>query len=307
MKALRHGILDDGEYLQQSGIAMAEFRRMYETALNEFRRGLLFYYFSTSDRTQHMFWRTMDPRHPAHDPNLTRDYGSVIEQCYLTSDELVAQALEACDGDTTLIVLSDHGFSPYYRSFNLNTWLAQNDYLAARAAWGPESDIFSNADWYNTLAYGIGFNALYLNLLGREVYGVVGPDERGTLLRQLADELRAVRDPETGERVIANVYLADEIYAPDQAEHAPDLIIGYARGYRCSDGSVLGEVSDLLVEDNLDKWSGDHCIDRSAVPGILLANKPIQAEHPALPDVTASVLSEFQVEKSGKMSGEPVW
>ena len=307
VKALRQDILDDGEYLQQSGIAMGEARRMYEAALDEFRRGLLFYYFSTSDRTQHMFWRTMDPRHPAHEPRLRKEYGSVIEDCYRTSDELVGDALEACDGDTTLIVLSDHGFAPYYRSFHLNTWLAENHYLAGLAAWKPGADIFSNGDWANTLAYGLGFNGLYLNLIGREPYGLVGPEEKHMLARQLADELLAVRDPDTGARVIENVHLAEEVYSSDQAAKAPDLIVGYAHGYRCSDDSVLGEISDRLVEDNRDKWSGDHCVDRSLVPGILFTNKPIRAEAPALPDVTASALAEFGVPKPEDMSGNPIW
>ena len=305
VKALRHGILDDGEYLQQSEIVMSEARGMYESALNEFSRGLLFYYFSTTDRTQHMFWRTMDPRHPAHDPRLAAEFGSVIEACYRTSDELVGQALEACDDDTTLIVLSDHGFAPYYRSFNLNTWLAEKGYLAGRGLSDPDASIFSHADWYNTVAYALGFNALYLNLQGREPYGTVIPDEREALARHLADELRRVRDPETGDRVIENVYLAPEVYSDDTKEHAPDLVVGYARGYRCADQSVLGEATDWLVRDNRDKWSGDHCIDRSLVPGMLLSNKPLEAEQPALPDVTAAVLAEFG--HTPDASRKPLW
>jgi predicted AlkP superfamily phosphohydrolase/phosphomutase len=307
VKALRHGVLDDGEYLQQSGIALGEARRMYESELNEFGRGLLCYYFSTTDRTQHMFWRTADPRHPAYDARLAREYGSVIEECYRTADELVGQALEATDGDTTLIVLSDHGFAPFYRTFNLNTWLSENGYLAGIQPWDFSSDIFSNADWGNTAAYGIGFNGLYLNLEGREGQGAITAGQREMLARRLSEELRSVRDPDTGERVIGQVYLTEDTYLSAIPERQPDLVIGYARGYRCSDASVLGEVTEELVADNKDKWSGDHCIDRSAVPGILLTNRGIRAEVPGLPDVAATVLSEFGVEGPGDISGEPIW
>ncbi len=307
VKALRQGVLDDEEYLQQSGLAFDEERRMFDFALKEFKRGLLFYYFATSDRTQHMFWRTMDPRHPAYDPRVAAKLGRVIEDCYIDCDTVVGRALEACDKDTTLIVLSDHGFAPYYRSFHLNTWLARNDYLAGVEPWSKGSDIFGNADWSNTFAYGIGFNSVYFNLQGREPYGTVGPDERSLLARQLADELRKVRDPDTGARVIEEVHLAEEVYSKDQAAHAPDLVVGYAHGYRCSDESVLGELSDQLTEDNRDKWSGDHCVDRSLVPGILLTNKPIAAEAPDLTDLTATVLAEFGVAKPEEMSGRSIW
>jgi predicted AlkP superfamily phosphohydrolase/phosphomutase len=217
----------------------------------------------------------------------------VIEDCYRISDELVGSALEACDNDTTLIVLSDHGFAPYYRSFNLNTWLAENGYLAGHNLEDRDASIFSHADWYNTLAYALGFNALYLNLQGREPYGAVSPNERETLARQLADELRRVRDPETGGRVIEEVHLAEDVYSRDVKGHAPDLVVGYARGYRCADGSVLGDLGERLIEDNRDKWSGDHCIARSLVPGILLSNQPLQVEQPSIPDVTAAVLADF--------------
>ncbi len=307
VKALRQGVLDDEEYLHQSGLAFDEENRMFDLALNEFDRGLLFYYYATSDRTQHMFWRTMDPRHPAYDPKVAAKFGHAIEQCYLDCDAVVGRALEACDKDTTLIVLSDHGFAPYYRSFHLNTWLARNDYLAGVEPWSKGSDIFGNADWSNTFAYGLGFNSIYINLQGREPYGIVGPEERTMLAQQLAEELRAVRDPDTGARVIEAVHLAEKVYSKDQAAHAPDLVVGYAFGYRCSDESVLGELSDRLTEDNLDKWSGDHCVDRSLVPGILLTNKSITAEAPALTDLTATVLAEFGVSKPEEMSGKPIW
>jgi predicted AlkP superfamily phosphohydrolase/phosphomutase len=307
VKALRQGVLDDEEYLHQSDICFGEERRMWESALHAFRRGLLFYYFATSDRTQHMFWRTMDPRHPAYDPKVAAKLGGVLPECYVDCDAVVGQAMEALDADTTLIVMSDHGFAPYYRSFHLNRWLADRGYLAGVEAWSAEQDIFGNADWQSTLAYGIGFNSLYLNLEGREAYGVVGKDERGMLLRQLADELRDVRDPETGDRVVEAVYLAEEAYSSDQVAQAPDLVIGYARGYRCSDQSVLGEVSARTTEPNLDKWSGDHCADRTVVPGILLCSRRIAAERPDLRDVTATVLAEFGVKKPEEMAGEPVW
>jgi predicted AlkP superfamily phosphohydrolase/phosphomutase len=306
VKALRHEILDDEEYLQQSDIAFGEEKRMYELALNELERGLLFYYFATTDRTQHMFWRLMDPRHPAHDPRLAKKVGPVMEECYRAADGLVGQAMEACDGDTTLIVMSDHGFAPYYRSFNLNTWLARNDYLLGVGPWEPGGDIFRNADWRNTLAYGLGFNSLYFNMQGREPYGMVGRDERPLLAAQLAEELCKVRDPETGDRVIDQVYVAEEVYSSPPVGHAPDLVIGYARGYRCSDESVLGEITETLIEDNLDKWSGDHCIDRSRVPGILLANRPIAAAAPSLIDLTATIMAEFGVDPIREMTGRPV-
>jgi predicted AlkP superfamily phosphohydrolase/phosphomutase len=303
VKALRHGILDEDEYLHQSGITVDEARRMYERSLHTLRRGLLFSYFSFTDRTQHMFYRAMDPRHPAYSPELARKYGPEIENCYRQADELVGQAREAADANTTLIVLSDHGFAPFYRAFSLNTWLAQNGYLEGKGPWNGASDLLSNADWPNVAAYGIGFNALYLNLRGREGAGSVDPGERDSLLRRLSEELLQARDPQTGARVISRVSPVGRFHP----ERAPDLIIGYARGYRCSDESVLGGVPMRLLQDNNDKWSGDHCGDRALVPGVLFSNKPIAAEAPSLLNVAASVLSEFGLTAPREMEGRTIW
>ena len=305
-QALSDGLLDDGEYLHQAGLVFSEARRAWESVLNDFDRGLLFYYFGTTDRNQHVFWRTMDRKHPCYEPKLAARYGSVVEDCYRVSDELAGQALAACNPNTTLIVLSDHGFAPFYRKVELNTWLMKKGYLAMRRS-ADGANLCQEADWRHTYAYAIGLNAVYLNVIGRERQGSVPPEHRLTIARRLASELRDLRDPLTGERPIANVYLTDDIYSEKQPELTPDLIVGYARGYRCSTASALGVVTSEPLADNDGKWSGDHCIDTAAVPGLMLSNKPLKAERPALQDVAGAVLSEFGLQAPKEMQGEPIW
>ena len=307
VKALRSGVLDDAEYLHQVHGSVDEEVRLYGSALNEFRRGLLCYYFSATDRHQHMFWRTMDPRHPAYTPQAAREYGDVIDKTYEMSDRLVKMALDAADRDTTVLVMSDHGFAPYYRFFHVNGWLAQNGYLVGTGPWEGEAGIYSdNVQWSATRAYAVGFNAVYLNLLGREANGFVSETEREALIQQLSQELLGARDPDTGARVVSQVYTRRD-FAAEVPDRAPDLIVGYASGYRCADSSVLGGVAGPLVEDNRDKWSGDHCIDRALVPGMLLTSKAARAQSPGLADVTATLLAEFGAEPSAGMIGKPIW
>jgi predicted AlkP superfamily phosphohydrolase/phosphomutase len=307
VKALRSGVLDDAEYLQQVHGSVEEEVRMYESALHEFRRGLLCYYFSATDRHQHMFWRTIDPKHPAYNAKAAREYGPVIETTYEMSDRLVKMALEAADGETTLIVMSDHGFGPYYRSFNVNAWLAQNGYLVGNGPWEEEAGLYSdNMQWGATRAYAVGFNAVYLNLQGREANGSVGEAERAGLVKQLSQDLLRARDPETGAPIVSRVYTRAD-FASEAPDRAPDLVVGYASGYRCADASVLGGAAGPVVEDNRDKWSGDHCIDRALVPGMCVASKQLTADAPGLADVTATLLAEFGVRPPREMIGKPMW
>ena len=66
---------------------------------------------------------------------------------------------------------------------------------------------------------------------------------------------------------------------------APDLIIGYARGYRASWETCLGDLTPDVLLDNESAWSADHCADALEVPGVLFSNRPLRAGDPSLVDV----------------------
>jgi hypothetical protein len=305
--ALGAGALNEDEYLHQSCQVVAETRRVYTDLLQERRAGVVFCYFGTTDRTQHMFWRMIDPSHPAYDPQRARTYAGVIDDCYRLSDELAGDALEASDEHTSVLVFSDHGFAPFYRRFNLNRWLAENGYLVLRSQSRPGAALSESADWGATTAYGIGLTGLYVNVQGREGHGTVPPDRRREMAVRLATDLRQLRDPVTGARVIAHVYVAEEVYSSIDLEAVPDLIVGYARGYRCSNTSALGVPEGEVLQDNINAWSGDHCIDRDAVPGVLFSSRPLRVERPALPDIAASALAAFGREVPQEMTGKSMW
>jgi len=149
--------------------------------------------------------------------------------------------------DAALIVMSDHGFSTFDRAVNLNTWLLEQG-LLARAADGK-------IDWANTKAYAIGLNALYLSGADRD-------DVRRRLLEW--------RDPQGDRQIVEAVSVTHP--APANRAVAPDLIVGYAPGYRGSWATGLGEVPGTDLEDNNDAWIADHCINAADVPGVLFTN-----------------------------------
>ena len=173
-KALTSDVLDQAEFVDQAELVSEEFQRMYEHLLGDFEDGLLFYYFGFIDQVSHVLWHTTDPEHPAHDPERDAPFAGVIEQQYLRADSIVGRTLEELGDDGMLIVMSDHGFTSWRRSFNLNTWLKENGYLSlVDPARQGEADYFGNVDWSRTQAYALGFSGLYVNLRGRELLGVV--------------------------------------------------------------------------------------------------------------------------------------
>lgn len=298
-KGLREGVFTRDEFLTQARMAGDENRRQFRYVLDGFTDGLLFYYFGNVDQIAHMMWRARDSGHPAYDAAADAEYAEVVDELYVGLDRIVGETLEALGADDTLIVLSDHGFTSWRRSFHLNTWLREQGFLTlANPSREDDPGFFGNVDWSRTRAYGIGLNGLYINLQGRESNGAVAPADRERVMNEIRDGLLQTIDPKTGERAITKVYRREDVYSDaGYFDRAPDLVVGYAKGTRGSDESALGGIPKEVIVDNADAWSGDHCMDHEAVPGVLLSNRPLRKLAPSLQTLAAAVLAEFGVEE----------
>lgn len=209
---------------------------------------------------------------------------------------MVGETLDRMESRDMLVVMSDHGFASWRRTFHLNSWLEQTDYLALKDPDDRTSSLLGNVDWSRTRAYGLGLNGLYINLAGREQHGIVSDRARDSLVREIAAKLLQVIDPKTGQPAITKVYNRDQVLdRVTQPSLAPDLIVGYAKGTRVSSQSAIGAVPAEVMVDNLDEWSGDHCMDHDAVPGILLSSRPLRRRASTLQELASALLAEFSI------------
>jgi predicted AlkP superfamily phosphohydrolase/phosphomutase len=296
--ALSAGVFTPEEFLKQAELAGQEVLDEFPWVLSQFDRGLLFYYASNLDLVGHMMWRSTDREHPAYDPAADPPLADVVPRTYEKLDGLVSYALDHMGKDDLLVVMSDHGFTSWRRTFHLNAWLHQNGYLAVKDESLPEIEGLQNVDWSRTRAYGFGLSSLYVNLAGRERYGIVPSQERQALVDELAARLAAVVDPRTGQPAIARAYPREATYSDlGQREHGPDIVIGYAKRTRGSDESALGAVGREVLTDNDKPWSGDHIMDPPGVPGILASSRPLRKPAPNLRSLAAAILAEFGVEE----------
>ncbi|MFO0915026.1 MAG: alkaline phosphatase family protein [Pirellulales bacterium] len=312
---IQQGALNEDQWLAKARMILDERLGQYRFALKNFKSGCLFFYFGTPDQVSHIFWRDQDPQHPGRVAKQGDKYAQVVEETYVQMDGVIGEALAVIRPEDTLIVMSDHGFASFRRGFNLNTWLAQHGYITRRPAEASSSDgsaappsdetPFADVDWSQTKAYGIGLNGLYLNLQGRERKGVVAEADKAALLKQLTDELLAVRDTD-GSPVIDKIYDVARDYPDANPKIAPDLLIGYARNYRAGWSTLLGGFSAEVLEDNRDRWSGDHCIAAHLVPGILVSNRPIVVDNPDLRDLAPTLLDLFGLPMPAELGGRVV-
>lgn len=85
--------------------------------------------YSNIDAMQHFFWKYMDSTHPGYDPEKAKKYGDAILNIYQKLDGIVGDMLKVIDEDTTVIIISDHGFGPLYKELHLNKWLKDRGLL----------------------------------------------------------------------------------------------------------------------------------------------------------------------------------
>lgn len=79
--------------------------------------------FMMTDIVQHFFWKYMDITHPAHNVKEPEKYKNAILNCYQLMDNIIGNILSDIDEDTTVIIMSDHGFGPLCKEIHLNYWL----------------------------------------------------------------------------------------------------------------------------------------------------------------------------------------
>ncbi|MCM2325692.1 MAG: alkaline phosphatase family protein, partial [Candidatus Woesearchaeota archaeon] len=289
------GLLDRAEFISQIRDIEIEKEKLFWLEFEEFEKkekAVYAFVFDSLDRLQHVSWES--------DLNGQLIINQDVEEYYIQKDKLIGEALKRIDDDTLLLVFSDHGFSSYEKGVNMNTWLKQNGYLKLNE--NNHAPLFKDVDWKNTTAYSAGFNGIYINLKGRESYGIAS--DKRLIIDEIIAKLQNLTDPADGKKIIYKAYKSEEIYHGDHLDDAPDIIIGFYPGYRMDSESPIGIISDEIITANKKKWSGDHLIDPSFVPGILFSNARLNASDPNVIDIAPTILDALGIETdNAKLDG----
>ena len=305
---LNNGRLDENAYLAQCELVLEERERLMRFELDRFAEGFFFLLYDTPDRVQHMLWRFRDTGHPGYEPDLARDFSTLIEEHYARCDRVLSYVLDKTDENTLLLVLSDHGFNTFRRSFDTNTWLWQNRLLGLKNGTKPSQDLgeaFSAVDWSRTYAYAVGLGGIYLNFKGREREGILQEGTEAERVRNaIQTGLPRTPDPAANCLVIRSVRRREELYSGPYVTNAPDLLVNFTPGYRVSWQSAVGGFSNALIENNARRWSGDHIIDPDAVPGILFANRSLQRDNANIVDLAPTILNYLGVPGMSVLEGK---
>lgn len=199
-----------------------------------------FVVFSELDRVQHIFWDRKKLL-LEHYQNIDRKLRDILDRLERENDE------------NNVIIVSDHGFGPNKRIFLVNEWLRKRGYLEVAKILGNKSiNIFSvilrkfnllekvrlitkfpplkllylrlgqrtektTVIWNKTKAFSYGtWGTIYINLSGREPYGIVKEEEYERLRSEIIEGLQEIS---------VKAYRREEIYRGEYLELAPDIIL----------------------------------------------------------------------------------
>ena len=258
---LEDGCITNDQFLDLCQSIFDQRIRILNYLLDEFKEGLLAVIFDDLDRVQHMFFH---------------DRKDVVKDWYKRIDNFVGDIqnkISAWNGKHRFLIMSDHGFSNYLYKVHLNRWLIEHGFLALKN--DVRSGDLTSVDWENTRAYSVGLNSIYLNVQGREGKGSVAPDAIEDILVEIKSKLEDWTSA-NGDPVVDKVRLKHEMYSGPFTRIGPDLVVGYAAGYRSSAETGLGKIPETIMEPNHDHWGADHCMDANIVPGVIFANRDLR-------------------------------
>jgi predicted AlkP superfamily phosphohydrolase/phosphomutase len=170
---------------------------------------LFFLHTHAPDYIQDSLIREAEPL-TASSPDEAEKNIEYIAETYESCDRMVGKIVDAFAADNPLIlIVSDHGcigfHSDYHASSIVKDILTENGFLFFEGHGGSALDPGSKprhgseeVDWSRTKAVFHDSIYIYMNVKGREPYGVVDPSEYENVRDDIIDALRSYKDPRLG-------------------------------------------------------------------------------------------------------------
>jgi len=267
------------------------------------------FYFKGIDAVGHFYWKYFEPEAEVY-AEVSEDsialLGSVIPDYYALCDQLLGDFLDELDENTTVLVISDHGFQAFGRPdnliFDLDRLLslmgllvfedpALADQRSERSVRMASTRAYTHEGTQIVSTFGERDRALYLNVAGRDPEGVIdGAGWRQTRV-EIRDRLAALRT-DLGTPVFSRVRINEQ--APgDSPQQEPDLIVRVNR--------EIAFDYELLVEGRAHSlydvflWEYGNISGTHRDEGIFLARGPairagVVVDSPSLLDIAPTIL-----------------
>jgi predicted AlkP superfamily phosphohydrolase/phosphomutase len=298
--------------------------RAMDWLIDESEWDLAAFVFFSTDRVQHCLSNYIAPDHPDYVENRQSTIGVRTADVYRMLDESLGSMVSRAREDDIVLFISDHGFQSCTRCVHMDQLLRKLGFLqfsAKQAVFGPMQwglmrqvarkiyDILGlhgkvslpqPVVWAKTRAYtsirstGEGVS---VNLQGREIDGIVPPEDYDRVRDDVAEAIGSFRDPATDRSPVRRIWRREEIFKGKFLERAPDLLFEPAEGYSLTHAKRYVERADWV--------SGDHRLD-----GVIVAAGPrvekdaFARASPNLIDIAPTLLAALDAPASVAHTGK---
>lgn len=169
------------------------------------------------------------------------------EATYQTTDEYLGTFLHYLDEGWTIIVCSDHGLSccegnGTYVAGDCNSIsadpLRKFGYTVLKR--NEQGEEIRELDWSKTTAFQTRSYGIYINLKGRDPYGIVEPEDKYELEERIITDLYSVKDPDTGHRIFTlALHNKDAVLLGLGGPLCSDIVVFLHEDYAVSHGYAL--------------------------------------------------------------------
>lgn len=146
-------------------------------------------------------------------------YQEMLAKMYEYNDMYVGEILKYLDDDTNIFITSDHAAIPNSPG-DENPGLGILSGIGTKVmedlgytvlVEGTEDTLQPQIDWSKTTAISARLAHIYLNVKGRDPYGIVEPENYTEMVEKIIADLYNYRHPETGKRVVSFCLTRDEM------------------------------------------------------------------------------------------------
>src|SRR5262249_31664176 len=113
-----------------------------------------------------------------------------------------------------------------------------------------QEEHLAGVDWSKTRAFALGLTGIFINIKDKYAQGIVPAAEADALRQEIAQRLMTLVDSQTGAKAVKRAYVAQHAYRGPYKDQAPDVIVGYDRGYRVSWDAAIGRTTRDVFHDN---------------------------------------------------------
>ena len=194
---------------------------------------LLVLHWHILDAMGHRFVPLVDPTGTDYDPARAEENWEIVRGYYRAADRFVGAFVERFDdGQTVFAIISDHGMPANKKAVSLINLFKSRGWISLT----PDG---KGVDWPQSKLF-FSQNHLWINLAGRDEGGIVPEEEYEKLRAEVLAALRELKDPETGEHVLAFALpREDAAMVGLWGEYIGDIVFCYSGGYRWSGPEVL--------------------------------------------------------------------